>query len=166
VGAAVLFAGLVISALPTQQTKAGEGTSLKPELRATVQLRGTEPVLEVLIKNETAQSFWVNKRFAWNSESAPEWARELTIEIKDSSGQLAPYSCKMNIGLAGRTNYILLYPGEFVGRTISLKCAFLKRGAHYSIVARFRDSNTPQGLPPNIPVLHDELVSNTLELDY
>jgi hypothetical protein len=145
----------------------GARAELFPKLEVSVVRKGDAATrLRIAVVNESDQVFWVNKRFLSNSGAAPADAREILVEVRSVEGLPVLSDCKTNAGAAGRNDYVLLYPGDFVGRLVEFDCMQMLRGRRYVVTVRYKDSNRPPGLKPPGRVLGVELRSGPVEFEF
>jgi hypothetical protein len=145
----------VTSATPIFSSSAKEPGTFSLELA----LRGSGPdtAIEVRLANSGAPAKLVNRRFALGTRGHP--IAELSFEGEPASQA----GCKFNIRPARAADFILLGPGELVGRTFSgtaILC-FVGKTDVVKLRAHYRIKN-----PPDLkgPVLDTELTSNEIAI--
>jgi len=138
-------------ALPRQEAQQPQGFRLELSLTTLSGL----PAIEVRVRNEGTKTTLVNKRFAYGGPGNP--VAELTFEGQPPS----PTGCRFNVRFADPTDYTLVGPGQFVGRTFRASVALCFVGAGEKVVLRARYLDHSQRGRKG-PFLDEALVSNAI----
>lgn len=148
-----LLAGGLTATGPGQETRPPAGFHL--ELSMTT-LSGAAAI-EVRIRNDGAKPALVNKRFAYAGAGNP--VAELTFEGQPQSST----GCRFNLRYADSTDYTMVGPGQFVGRTFRATVASCFVGIADTVKLRARYLDHSQR-DRRGPVLGTALVSNEITI--
>lgn len=114
--------------------------------------------IEVTIINDGSYTYWVNSRMLWTAFSLPNEFGEVNLEIRDEANNAIRRACRTNIVPLDLSHYVLLRPGEYIGKVVPLDCAMLRAGK-YRIKATYRNGGKISGFMPDYPRYDGQLVS-------
>jgi len=140
------------------ESASAETAAVRLDLRAIdASEAGSSMAIEVRLVNVGQDAVLVNRRFAVAAQGNP--AAELFFVGTPASG----VGCRFNVRPAHSADYVLLGPGEFVGRIFDGRAAlcFVGDAKIVRLRAVYRDQGRSR---PKGPVLTTEIVSNEISI--
>jgi hypothetical protein len=103
--------------------------------------RLSQSALFLALINASDRPVWVNRRMLVGLPGASDGRREIWLDVTGPSGAV-DFRCKVDALGSRAEDYIVLFPGQSVGREYDLaQCYILDNHRKYSVTAHFQDSS-------------------------